>query len=106
MDMEAFLGFLENDAMFRFGSAQEVRGKEAIRETLEGFFASINDLSHKILETWFETGTVICRGEVTYTRADDSNITIPFVNILGMRGNRIREYLIYIDIKPLYSPAC
>jgi len=57
------------------------------------------------LETWFETGTVICQGEVTYTRSDDSDITIPFVNILRMGGNRIREYLIYIDIKPLYSPA-
>jgi ketosteroid isomerase-like protein len=105
MDTEAFLDFLEDDALFRFGSEQGVTGKEAIRETIEGFFASIKGLRHEILETWFEAGTVICQGEVTYTRTDDSNITIPFVNILRMSGNRIREYLIYIDIKPLYSPA-
>ncbi|MCP4611538.1 MAG: nuclear transport factor 2 family protein [Planctomycetes bacterium] len=106
MDTEAFLGFLEADALFRFGSEQAVTGKEAIGETIEGFFSSIKSLSHEILETWYEAGTVICQGEVTYTRSDDSDITIPFVNILGMQGNRIREYLIYIDIKPLYSTAC
>ncbi|MBW7990226.1 MAG: nuclear transport factor 2 family protein [Planctomycetes bacterium] len=105
MDTEAFLDFLEDDASFRFGSEDAVTGKEAIRETIEGFFASIKGLRHEILETWFEGETVICQGEVTYTRANDSNITIPFVNILGMGGNRIREYLVYIDIKPLYSPA-
>ena len=106
MDTEAFLDFLEDDALFRFGSEQAVTGKEAIRETIEGFFASIKGLRHEILEIWFEAGAVICQGEVTYTRSDDSDITIPFVNILRMGGNRIREYLIYIDIKPLYSPAC
>ena len=105
MDTEAFLDFLADDALFRFGSEQAVTGKEAIRETIDGFFASIKGLRHEILETWFEAGTVICQGEVTYTRKDDSDITIPFVNILRMGGNRIREYLIYIDIKPLYSPA-
>ncbi|MCP4262959.1 MAG: nuclear transport factor 2 family protein [Planctomycetes bacterium] len=103
MDTEAFLGFLEDDALFRFGSEQVVTGKEAIGKTIEGFFASIKDLRHDILETWFVADAVICQGEVTYTRVDDSDITIPFVNILRMQGNRIREYLIYIDIKPLYS---
>lgn len=104
MDTEAFLGFLEDDAMFRFGSWQEVIGKEAIGKTIDDFFASIKGLSHKILKTWFEADTVICQGGVTYTRTDDSNITIPFVDIYRMHGNLISEYLIYIDIKPLYSP--
>ena len=105
MDTEAFLSFLEDDALFRFGSEQVVTGKEAIGETIGGFFASIKGLRHDILEIWFEAGTVICRGEVTYTRIDDSDVTLPFVDILRMRGKRIGEYLIYIDIKPLYSPA-
>jgi ketosteroid isomerase-like protein len=103
IDTEAFLSFLEDDALFRFGNEQVVSGKEAICKTLEEFFASIKGLRHEILETWFEAGTVICQGEVTYTRTDDSDIMIPFVNIFRMQGNRIREYLIYIDIKPLYS---
>ena len=103
MDVGAFLDFLEDDARFRFGSEQAVAGKRAVREAIEGFFASIKGLRHEILETWFHTETVICQGRVTYTRIDDSSVTIPFVNVLRMRGDRIREYLIYIDINPLYS---
>jgi hypothetical protein len=105
MEVETFLDFLEDDARFRFGSEQAVEGKGAIRDTLEGFFASIKGLRHEILETWFHPGTVICQGQVTYTRTDDSSVTIPFVNVLHMWKDRIREYLIYVDISPLYSAA-
>ncbi len=101
MDTEGFLGYLEEDALFRFGSAPAATGKEAIRETLDGFFASIKGLRHEILETWFQGESVICHGKVTYTRTDGSDVTIPFANIWHMRGERIREYLIYIDIAPL-----
>ncbi len=103
MDIEAFLDFIEDDALFRFGSEKAVTGKDAVRKALECFFASIKGLRHEILETWFHTETVVCQGQVTYTRIDDSDITIPFVNIWRMRGDRIREYLIYVDVKPLYS---
>lgn len=106
MDTEAFLGFLDEDAQFRFGSAPAVTGKEAIRETVNGFFTSIRGLSHEILQTWSQGETVICQGQVTYTRTDESCVTLPFVNIWRMRNSRIREYLIYIDIGPLFSAAC
>ena len=103
MDTEAFLGFLEDDARFRFGNVPAVTGKEDIRTTIDGFFASIKGLRHDIVETWFQGQAVICRGEVTYTRTDGGEVTIPFVNIWRMRNGRIREYLIYIDINPLWQ---
>lgn len=103
MDTEAFLGFLEDDARFRFGNAPAVIGKEAIRDTIDGFFASIRGLKHSIVETWFQGQAVICQGQVTYTRTDGSEVTIPFVNIWRMRNSRIGEYLIYIDINPLWQ---
>ncbi len=101
MDTEGFLGYLEEDALLRFGSAPAATGKKAIRETLDGFFASIKGLRHEILETWFQGESVICHGEVTYTRTGGSDVTIPFANIWRMRGKRISQYLIYIDITPL-----
>lgn len=102
-DTETFLSFLEDDAEFRFGSAPAAVGKEAIRKVVDGFFASIKGLQHEILETWLHAGTVICQGKVTYTRTDGSEITLPFANIWRMRGNLIKEYLIYIDIQSLFS---
>lgn len=103
MDTEAFLDFLEDDARFRFGIAPVLTGKEAIRSTINGFFAGIKGLRHDIVETWFQGQAVICQGQVTYARTDGGEVTIPFVNIWRMRNGRIREYLIYIDINPLWQ---
>jgi len=103
MDVEAFLNFLEDDGQFRFGSAPPVTGKEAIGQAVEGFFHSIGGLRHEVLETWFEDQAVIPRGDATYTRTDGSKITLPFVTVWKLGGERIREYLIYMDINPLFS---
>ena len=102
MDTEGFLRFLADDARFRFGNEQTVIGKDAIHQAVEDFFSSIRGLKHRLLEIWVHTETVICQGEVTYTRTDNTKVTIPFVNIWRMEGDRIREYLIYIDITPLH----
>lgn len=102
-DTETFISFFEEDTQFRFGSAPVVTGKEAIHNAVDGFFASIKGLRHEIFETWSDAGTIICQGQATYTRTNDSKVTLPFVTIWRMRGERIREYLIYIDIQPLYS---
>ena len=101
MDADGLASFLADDARFRFGNAPEVRGKKNIRDAVAGFFASIEGLRHGILNTWVHPDTVICQGEVTYTRTDGSQITIPFLNLFGMEGDRIGRYLIYADISSL-----
>jgi ketosteroid isomerase-like protein len=68
MDTKGFLGFLTDDARFRFGSAEVATGKEAIRQSIEDFFGQIKDLRHHIFETWTGPEAVICQGEVIYTR--------------------------------------
>jgi len=103
MDVEAFLNFFEDDGQFRFGNAPAVTGKEAIGRTVDGFFKSIGGLQHEILETWFEAEAVISRGDATYTRTEGSEIKLPFVTVWKLGGERIREYLIYMDINPLFS---
>src|SRR3989338_11672760 len=95
MDTGRFLGFLADDASFRFGNADAAVGKEAIKKAVNGFFGLINGLSHNILNTWEVDDVIICRGEVTYTKKDNSKITLPFVNIFGMKENKIRNYSVY-----------
>jgi hypothetical protein len=43
-------------------------------------------------------------GVVTYTRLDGTEITLPFADTMVLRGDRIAEYYIYLDIAPLYAP--
>ena len=103
MDTEKFLGFLTNDASFKFGNADAAVGKEDIKKAVSDFFGIINGLSHNIINIWEVGNTIICRGEVTYTKKDDSKITLPFVNVFAMKENKVKDYSVYIDIGPLFQ---
>ncbi len=102
-DAPAFVGFLTEDAVFRFGSAPPVRGREAILAAVGGFFDTIAGCSHDIQKTLASGATLVCEGEVTYRRPDETEITLPFTDILEYDGDLIAQYKIYIDIGPLYA---
>ena len=103
-DTEQFLGFIAEDARFRFGSAPPVTGHDAIRGAVGGFFASIAGLSHALNRVVSSGSALLIEGDVTYTRHDKSEITLPFVNVLEVANDLIVDYKIYIDIGPLYEP--
>ncbi len=102
-DADGFVAFLTKDASFRFGNAEAVTGRDAIRDAVAGFFDSIASLSHHIERIWTAPEAVACDGEVTYVRHDGLEIRLPFADVFGMRGDKIDQYLIYIDIAPLYA---
>ena len=104
-DTAGFLSFLTPDARFRFGNAALLRGRRAIGEAVDAFFASIAASQHQVLHTWSIDDAVICQGEVSYTRKDNSTLTLPFVNIFRIQGAQIDQYLIYVDVTPLYSSS-
>ena len=101
-DTQAFVGFLTDDAVFRFGSAPAVRGREAILAAVDGFFGTIAGCSHEVQNTLASGSTLACEGEVTYRRHNDTEITLPFIDIFEYDGDLIAQYKIYIDIAPLY----
>jgi ketosteroid isomerase-like protein len=102
-DAKSFGEFLADDATFRFGNMDSVQGRAAIVEAVAGFFASIESVRHELAETWFADGAVIVHGTATYTRHDGGSITVPFCNVLKMRGDRVGEYMIFVDITGLYD---
>ena len=102
-DTERFLGFLTDEASFRFGSAPLAQGKEAIRAAVDGFFSTIAACQHVLARIVVDGDVIICEGEVTYTRHDDSQISLPFANIFELEGELISSYKIYADAGPLYN---
>ena len=102
-DTARFVSFLSQDAEFRFGSAPPVSGHEQIAAAVDGFFSTIAGLSHRIANTWIGDDTIACEGDVTYRRHNGSDITLPFVNVFDMSGDKVLRYKIYIDITPLYA---
>jgi ketosteroid isomerase-like protein len=102
-DTAAFVGFLTDDAVFRFGSAPPVQGRDAIAAAVGGFFDTIADLAHRIDNSVVQGSSQFIEGEVTYTRRDGSQITLPFADVFEYEGDLIAHYKIYMDISPLYS---
>ncbi len=103
-DADAFVEFLTDDAVFVFGNASPVAGKEAVRELLVGFFASIRALHHAVTDSWSLPRAVVAIGRVTYTRHDGSTLEAPFADVLKTKNGLVSEYLIYVDASRLYAP--
>ena len=103
-DVDGFAEFLTPDASFRFGSAPAAAGADAIREAVGGFFTSIKALEHTVTRAFADGSTLFCEGSVTYTRHDDSAVTLPFADVFEMSADGlITDYKIYMDIAPLYA---
>ncbi len=103
MQADTFAAFLTEDARFTFGNAASIDGRAAIRDAVATFFGTIKALRHEITNVWEVGETVICQLAITYTRHDNRVVAIPAANIFHMRDKLIRDYLIYIDLSPVYA---
>ena len=104
-DADAFVAYLTEDAVLRFGNGPPVTGRAAVRDTVAAFFEAVAGVSHRLLDAWEVPDATICRGEVTYRRHDGRTLTVPFANIMKGSREAIREYVIYIDQSALFSPV-
>jgi ketosteroid isomerase-like protein len=102
-DAAAFVAYLTEDAIFRFGSAPPVQGRDAIQAAVDGFFATIAGCSHSISNTLRQDDTLVCEGVVSYRRHDGSEIALPFTDVFEYDGGLIAHYKIYMDVGPLYA---
>ncbi len=105
MDAEGFVSFLTEDGTFRFGSAPPVAGRESVQAAVGGFFSSIAGLRHTLQRVVTQDDVIVCEGQVTYTRIDGSDITLPFCDVFEVSGGLISAYLIYMDIGPLFGDS-
>lgn len=102
MDADAFASHLTDDVEFRFGNAPSVFGRSETQTAVEGFFGSIKGLKHEVEAVDQSDETIYSHGFVTYTRHEGSTLRVPFCNVFGMKGNLIKDYLIFADLSELY----
>lgn len=102
-DTPRFLGFLADDATSRFGNPLALKGRVAIGAAVQAFFSSIKACRHEVLGSWKHPDSVVCHGRVTYTRADDTRVTVPFANVMLTRGELVSDYIIFVDLAPLFA---
>lgn len=105
MDTSGFVARLTPGAEFRFGNAPAVNGSAPIGEAVGAFFATIAGLRHEVSRIIADGASVACEGNVTYTRHDGTQVTLPFADTFVFDGDLIDSYRIFIDISPLYATA-
>ena len=102
---QAFVAFLGEDASFRYGSNPDVQGRAAIAAYVDQVFAMFRASSHELQRHWETADCRIVQGVVTYTRLDDSKVSLPFCNVLTMQGDLVSRYEIFIDPTPLMKAS-
>ncbi|CAG0991185.1 limonene-1,2-epoxide hydrolase [Burkholderiales bacterium] len=103
-DADRFVGFLTEDAAFSYANAPAAVGREAVHAAVTAFFAAVRSLAHTPRRVWPVPGHVVVEGTVRYERLDGRVVTLPFVNVLSLEGERIDDYRVYIDGSPLFAP--
>jgi len=104
LDVDAFVNLLASDVELRLGSSPSVQGKEQVRQAIAYFFGTIKGIKHRLIQFWEQGDTIIFQAEVTYTRHDGSQVTLPYVDVLERSDGLVKNYKIYIDLAPLQQP--
>ena len=107
VDSERAIGFALNfteDGTFTWGNFPSMVGRTAIAEFTGGFFAMISTVRHQ-LDNYWRVGErhTMTNGRVTFTRLDDSELTVPFATVSQFTpdGTRMTSYQVYLDPSPL-----
>jgi ketosteroid isomerase-like protein len=103
-DAAGFAGWFTPDAVMRYGSGEPMVGPGAIRGFCDRFFCAVDGIAHRVLAQWDEGAKTICQGECSYLRKDGRRLTLPFMTLSTRRGDKLAEYLVYMDAAPLFAP--
>lgn len=104
LDPEGVIAFFADDATMVFGNQEPLLGRDAILAGNATFLTAIKGLRHRIQREWTVGDTSIVLTDVTYTRRDDKEVTIPAVSIwrIGEAG-LITDYRVYFDPSPVFA---
>jgi ketosteroid isomerase-like protein len=101
-DADEFVGNLTDDVVFRFGNAEPSSGRAAVKQSIEGFWSTIDGMTHHVRNVWNIGDTTVTQVDVEYRRKDGKSVTVPNADILVWEGDLIRSWQIYIDLAPLF----
>jgi ketosteroid isomerase-like protein len=103
MDVDGFVAHLAEDVRFRFGNGAPVIGRRAVRNAVGDFFTTIRGLRHELLDQCADGDRRVLETDVTYTRLDGADVTLPVVSVLHLGGNLVTDYRVYVDLAPVYA---
>lgn len=83
---------LTEDVQFRAANKKTILGRAAVRENFKLMLSGIKAMHHIIDDTLVRDDSVVAHGMVTYTRLDESALTVPFADIWTMEGEKTKNF--------------
>ena len=104
-NVDGFVECLTPNATLRFGNQPPQTGRQAIADSIGGFFEMIDGLQHELAEVFEVDDAIVVEGNVEYRREDGHTVDVPFCNVMYLddAGEKIRRYNIYVDQGPLFD---
>jgi ketosteroid isomerase-like protein len=102
-DLDTYLTFFTEDALYKAGNAEPIIGPSGIREFAIPVMRAFKTVAHEIKNIWEVGDTVICQAEVVYNRNDGKVAMVPTVNVIRFKSGKIRELKAFGDPSPAFS---
>jgi hypothetical protein len=103
MQMEGFVSGLSPDVELVFANNPPLRGVEAVRQGIGGFWGSIDGLKHTLVNVIESDAHTVLELRVDYLRKDGRTVSVPCVTMLNRDAELIRSMRIHIDLTPVYA---
>ncbi|WP_414582594.1 AtaL-like protein [Scytonema sp. PCC 10023] len=102
MNVENFVKFYTDDALYQFSNFPVVYGPQGIRDASVDFLKNVEQVYHHMKNMWEVGDTVVAEMEVTYIRYDGKVFTLPCCDTIRFKGDKVQELRIYMDISAVF----
>jgi hypothetical protein len=103
-DIEGNARYMDPDVRFRFGNGDVMHGHEALAEGQRHLYAAIAGLRHRLTGLWRQDDVITAEADVTYTRHDGIEVTVPVVSLLRLSGPQlVGDYRVFFDLAPVFA---
>ncbi|WP_028924519.1 nuclear transport factor 2 family protein [Pseudonocardia acaciae] len=104
-DAAAVAGFFAADGRMTFGNNEPLVGPAAVEQVIAGVFAAVAGIEHRILRDWYPGDDTLTEADVTFTKHDGSQVTVPAaVHWHATPNGKIDDMRVYIDLAPVFAP--
>jgi limonene-1,2-epoxide hydrolase len=96
-DLDAVVASFSDDAVYHNIPLEPIVGRDAIRETLSGFLATLGTMTFETLHA-FADGPIVATERVDRFTTDDRTIALPVAGFFEVHDGRITAWRDYFDM--------
>ena len=102
-DVNGYVALFTDDAFYKAANFDPVIGPDGIRKFAAPVMEMFEKVTHDVVGMWEDGNTVIAEVMLTYRRRDAKVVTVPCVDVIKLRGDKIASLQAYVDLSPAFA---